>query len=274
MITAIIPAKNEEGRIYKLLENLLVIELIDNLLVVVNGSSDRTRDVVKKYKQNKIGILNFYPSLGIDVPRAIGAACALKTDTSFFLFADGDLTGSFSNDIRKMIVDSMREKLDLALNNCYSFRPYGNSLALKMLAFRKYLNKEIGLFTQIATASPSHGPHLVSRRYLENIPLRELAVPPVGMALAQRKGLKIAVAGEISHHRLGSTIKDVKHSYLVTETLIGDSIEALEVFRGTPRTRTIGKRTYLGYHPERRFDLLDKVIKNPPEFPAGGEIFL
>ncbi len=258
MLTAIVPAKNEAGRIHKVLHRLLHIEEIDRILVVLNGSNDHTLSEVKAFNSKKIILLFFKEALGIDIPRAIGAAYAQKIGSTMLLFIDGDMVGEINRDLREMIKKASSEKLDMSLNNCYPHLEGEKPPSTQMLLFRELLNRKIGLYEQIQTASPSHGPHLVSLQFLKYVPLRAIAIPPVGMAIARKYNLKIGLAAQIPHFLLGSSLKNQKHSRLIKETVIGDSVEAMEVFYGLPRIRTYQGQKFLGYHPERRFDLLEK----------------
>ena len=257
MLTAIVPAKNEAGRIHKVLYSLLHIKEINRILVVLNGSTDQTLNEVKAFRNKKIALLFFKEALGIDIPRAIGAAYAQKIGSSTLLFIDGDMVGEISQELRGMIKRTSLQELDMSLNDCYSHLEEKPPLT-QMLLFRELLNKKIGLYEQIHTASPSHGPHLVSLKFLKYVPLKAIAIPPVGMAIARKYNLKIGLAAQIPHFLLGSSLKDRKHSRLIKETVIGDSVEAMEVFYGLPRIRTYQGKKFLGYHPERRFDLLQK----------------
>ena len=262
MLTAIVPAKNEAGRIYKVLYTLLQLKEIDRILVVLNGSNDHTLAEVKSFKSKKIILLFFKEALGIDIPRAIGAAYAQKIGSTMLLFIDGDMVGEIKQELHEMIKKTYLEKLDLSLSNCYPHLGGEKPPSTQILLFRKLLNKKIGLYEQIQTATPSHGPHLVSLNFLKCVPLKAIAIPPVGMAIACKYNLKIGLAAQIPHFLLGSSLKDKKHSRLIKETIIGDSIEALEVFYDLPRIRTYQGKKFLGYHPERRFDLLQKFSQN------------
>lgn len=266
MLTAIVPAKNEEGRISKLLSTLLAIKEINKIVVVLNGSTDKTLAEVQTMPAEKITGLFFRDALGIDVPRAVGAAYARKTGSLANLFIDGDMVGDIRGELQNLISNAYRLNLDMALTDCYPSFPQKNPLAREMLAFRELLNKTTGLYDTITVATPSHGPHLLSRRLLNVIPCHAIAIPPVAMVKACKSSLSIGVAAKIPHSCLGSSIKNIRHSHLVSETVIGDCIEAMEAFRGRSMTRMYQGKTYVGYHRERRFDLLEKFLASPGDY--------
>ncbi|NLJ76005.1 MAG: glycosyltransferase family 2 protein [Peptococcaceae bacterium] len=264
MIAAVIPVKDEERRLKKTIGTLLSIPL-DIIIPVVNGSSDGSCSIINRVHSKRIQPLYFIESLGIDVPRAIGAKVALDLGATVTLFLDGDMDGNIANNLVDLIMAVFKKGADMVLTNCYPKGPQGYfawipKLAAAVLEARCRLNREISLEETIGAASPSHGPHAVSRRFLLSIPLREIAIPPVSLALAAREALQVCVGTEIAHDKLGSPWKDSVHADLIAETIIGDCIEAGHVYRGTKRERLLDTVEYLGYHPRRRWDLLDEFL--------------
>lgn len=67
MITVVVPAKNEAGRIATVLQNLSTLP-IDHIIVVANGSNDTTMQEVLKLGIPKLQIFYFQERLGIDIP--------------------------------------------------------------------------------------------------------------------------------------------------------------------------------------------------------------
>ncbi len=261
MITVVVPAKNEAGRIATVLQNLSTLQ-IDNIILVANGSNDSTMHEVLQIGIPKLQILYFHERLGIDIPRAIGAKVALAQGSDVVAFVDGDMVGTFAENLTELIDGVLIKHLDLALTNCYPAAPRHIERYNPTFQWRLNLNKELGLDKKINLATPSHGPHAVSRRFLSTIPLRELAIPPVSMALSRINKLKIDVATTIPHYQLGSSLKTHIHCAKIIETIVGDCLEAISVFQNTPRTRQWQNKTYTGYHSERRFDVLDHFL-NP-----------
>lgn len=256
MITVVVPAKNEAGRIATVLQNLSILP-IDHIIVVTNGSNDTTMQEVFNLRIPKLQTLYFHERLGIDVPRAIGAKVALALGSDVIVFVDGDMVGTFADNLLELIDQVLLKHSDMALTNCYPSPPRHIERYNPTFQWRLNLNKELGLDKKINLSTPSHGPHAVSRRFLELIPPRELAIPPVAMALARMKKLKIDVATTIPHYQLGSSLKTHIHCTKIIDTIVGDCLEAISVFQEKPRTRQWQNKTYIGYHNERRFDLLD-----------------
>ncbi|PKM79790.1 MAG: glycosyl transferase family 2 [Firmicutes bacterium HGW-Firmicutes-13] len=259
MLFAVIPAKNEENRIGIILHQLINLG-VNRIVVVLNGSTDNTLKEVKSKKFPGLDILYFKNSLGIDVPRAVGAKYAYQEGARFVLFVDGDLIGNIGHDLKSLINKSMVNNLDLNMTNCYPTLPQLTYLTKIIIHFRQLLNQETGLIEKIGISSPSHGPHLVSRRLLEKVPFKELAIPPVEMVMALKEGLKIDVGVEIPHNRLGSSIKNNHHSQMIVKTIAGDCLEALSIYQGKQRSRFYEGVEYIGYHKYRRWDLLANFL--------------
>ncbi|MDR7866111.1 MAG: glycosyltransferase family A protein [Sporomusaceae bacterium] len=255
----VVPARNEAGRIATVLQNLGTLP-VDHIIVIANGSKDATMREILNLRLPKLQIIYFHDCLGIDVPRAIGAKVALSLGSDVVAFVDGDMVGTFNENLMELAEGITLKHLDLALTNCYPSPPRHIERYNPTFQWRLNLNKELGLEKKIGLASTAHGPHAVSRRLLETIPVREIAVPPVVMALARQAKLRLDVATTIPHYRLGSSIKNQIHTNKIIDTIVGDCLEAIAVFRGEPRTRQWQNSTYLGYHSERRFDLLDLFL--------------
>jgi hypothetical protein len=266
MLAAVVPVQNEEERIQKTLETLLALPAA-LIIPVINGSSDLSCRIIHDLKSPHIFPLHYRETLGIDVPRAIGARTAKIKGATAVLFLDGDMNGEIEDNLRELI-RKVEEGADMALTNCYpAEKTEGLSpLATKLLHYRRNLNREIGLEQALGSASPSHGPHAVSSRFLAQVPLVELAIPPVSLALAAKGGLKVCVGTTIPHKALGSPAKDASHSKKIAATIIGDCLEAICVYRDKLRSRSSGTVDYDGYHSQRRLDLLNKYL-NQVEHP-------
>lgn len=259
MITMVVPARNEAGRIATVLQNLGTLP-VDHIIVVANGSKDATMREILQLRLPKLQIIYFNECLGIDVPRAIGAKVALSLGSDVIAFVDGDMVGTFNENLMELVDGVLLKHMDVALTNCYPSPPRHIERYNPTFQWRLNLNKELGLEKKVGLATPAHGPHAVSRRLLETIPFRELAIPPVVLALARVHKLKIDVATTIPHYRLGSSIKNQIHTNKIIDTIVGDCLEAIALFHNQSRTRQWQNTTYTGYHSERRFDLLELFL--------------
>jgi glycosyltransferase involved in cell wall biosynthesis len=259
LITIVIPAKNEAGRITTVLQNVATLP-IDHIILIVNGTTDTTFQEVLELPIDKLQLIYFHECLGIDVPRAIGAKIAYSLGSDVILFVDGDMVGTFNENLVELIEGIQLKHLDMALTNCYPSPPRHIERYNPTFQWRSNVTKELGLDKKLGLATPAHGPHAVSRRCLETIPLHEFAIPPVTLALARLNKLRIDVATTIPHYRLGSSVKNYIHSNKIIDTIVGDCLEAVAAFHGKPRTRQWQNKTYSGYNASRRFDLLDLFL--------------
>lgn len=259
MITVVIPAKNEAGRITTVLQNVATLP-IDHIILIINGTTDATLQEVLDLPIDKLQIVYFHECLGIDVPRAIGAKMAYSLGSDVVLFVDGDMVGTFNENLVELMEGIQFKHLDMALTNCYPSPPRHIERYNPTFQWRYNVTHELGLDKKLGLATPAHGPHAVSRRLLESIPLQELSIPPVSLALARLNKLRIDVATTIPHYRLGSSVKNCIHSNKIIDTIVGDCLEAIAAFHGKPRTRQWQNKTYSGYHTARRFDLLEQFL--------------
>lgn len=257
MFVAVVPVKNEAANLERVVANISACSP-DLIIPVLNGCTDNSLAVLEQLPCRNLAPLCFEESLGIDVPRAVGALAARRLAAGGVLFVDGDMTGAGSP-VLESLLDAVRTgKLDLALTNCYpayavqQLTPQASCL----LALRKKLNQRLGLLHQIGSATPSHGPHAVSGRLLQLVEPVDFAIPPLLLVRAARHGLKIGLAAEIPHAALGSPSRGDEHARLIMETIIGDCLCALQMKNGRPGSRSLEGREYTGYHDRRRFDLL------------------
>ncbi|MDN5346510.1 MAG: hypothetical protein PWP65_74 [Clostridia bacterium] len=264
MYIAVLPARNESRRLVQVITNLLPLPL--GLIVpVINGSSDTTLAEVLKLRSPRVEILFFPESLGLDVPRAVGAKYALVRGAKGVLFVDGDMVGSFQTELLQLL-EALNRGCDLVLTNCYPASIVPRPLTAAMLFYRALLNHELGLDGEIGLATPSHGPHAISALFLQTVPLEYLATPPKALACARLKNLKIQLGASLDHARLGSSIRTIAHGINIVHTIIGDCLEALTLARGEKPSRTAAGQTFVGYDIYRRRDILKMVLENKRPF--------
>lgn len=261
MFVAIIPAKNEAEKLKKVIMKL-PLDCINLIIPVLNGCTDNSLQVLKQLQCPILAPIVFPESLGIDVPRAIGAIISKELNAEGSLFVDGDMHGVDTKALIKLIHAVKYEKVDLALTNCYP--DYDNSplssTAACLIEMRSNLNRRLKLFDKIKSATPSHGPHAVSRKLLNLAAPYDFAVPPLLLTKSARAKLKVEVAAEIPHLMLGSNLRSHEHVIKIAETIIGDCLEALTWQDGKQSNRVTGGREYIGYNTERRLDILERFL--------------
>ncbi|MDF2627866.1 MAG: hypothetical protein K0R39_1697 [Symbiobacteriaceae bacterium] len=265
MLAVVIPARNEAARIQGVVRSALKVPA-DLVIPVLNGCTDMTQELVRRINDPRVRPVHFREPLGLDVPRIAGARAALEAGAKGVLFVDGDLSGPhIQGRLIILAAQIRRHGFDLALSDCYAGTPVPsrNSLARQVYLHRVALNEALRR-ADLGAAIPSHGPIAVSRRLLEMIPLSSLGVPPLMQAHAVRAGAKVGVGVCIPHQELGSTKRHREHRERVAETIIGDCLQAQAVAGGRPGDR----QGHMGYHPERRFDL---VGLEPPEGGGDGD---
>lgn len=261
MVSVVVPVMNEEEGIAKTLDNCRELPVKD-IIVVVNGCTDNSLDIIEKHPlRKKFHILQFSHPLGIDVPRAVGAAYAYKNNSSIVLFLDGDMQGNIAEHLIQLIDAVKYGNIDMALTNCYPYLTVRHCIAATVLQYRENLTKKLGLFNELGQANPCHGPHAVSRRALKTIPWQAFAIPPLSMAIAVENQLKVKIATSIPHNMLLSPLRNDDHSVLIAETIIGDCLEAMCHIDGLPPSREDNGIFYLGYHPERKFRILEDYVR-------------
>jgi glycosyltransferase involved in cell wall biosynthesis len=258
LMFAVIPAWNEASRIGRAIQTVYRAGC-KQIIVVANGCTDQTEQVVLDLKARfpSLQLISFPFRLGVDVPRAIGAKVALGQGARHILFYDGDLIGQIEDSLASLLHTASAFDLDLALCDCYGVHHSRNDDDL-LLTFRGKISQEMGVFRKIGYSNPAHGPSVISARFLKNISISDLAQPPVILTLAKIQGMHIDSPIHIPHSRLGSAFKDKEHTKKIRDTIIGDCIEALQVLKGLPRTRSFAGHTFDGYHSERRFDVIEK----------------
>lgn len=255
MLAAVIPAQNEEKSILAVLATVLRLPL-HYIIPVVNGCTDRTLDLIRSIPDPRLHIICFQEPLGIDVPRAVGALYARRLKAHGVLFVDGDMSGDIFGNLQQLI-EAVQTDTDIALTNCYPYITHRAKLANLVVKFRARLNRELSFFKHLGLATPTHGPHALSARALSALTPLGIAIPPLTLVEAKKKGLTVRVATSIQHEALHSPRKQRRHARLIAETIIGDCLMGISMAQDLAPARSLGKHQLLGYHPERRFDLLE-----------------
>lgn len=109
-IAAVVPAYNEEERITSVLDAIKSAKLIDEIVVVSDGSTDRTYDIASSDPTIKtIGLQN---NLGKGGAMRIGAE---NTDADIVLFLDADLIGMDGAKVDAIVQPLIDNSADMAV---------------------------------------------------------------------------------------------------------------------------------------------------------------
>ncbi len=116
--SVIIPAYNEADRIENTLNGIVDIDIIDEIVVIDDGSSDSTAEILARYKSDKLKFLVQNPNQGKGKALEKGLeVCNPISDIIVFLDAD---LGSTSSEVVKIIMPVIDGECDVAIAR---FRP-------------------------------------------------------------------------------------------------------------------------------------------------------
>jgi glycosyltransferase involved in cell wall biosynthesis len=259
VICTIIPCFNEADNIEKVLDEA-VKSNTDRILIVDNGSTDGSTDIIKSYNSDKIDLMFFNTPLGHDVPKAAGLFYSLADKGEYFIFVDGDMVGINREDINNLIL-SLKSGVDLSLTDCYYDGITPSGLAQYVLYFREILNSKLNLFDKIKHSTPSHGPHGISKKLAESLPTEYAAIPPLLLSHAAKNNYSVEIGLQKLHKDMVDDDQSSSHALTMCETLIGDCLSGLSLMKNKTLTRLYKNIEFIGYHKDRRFDILEMITK-------------
>lgn len=126
-VVVVIPSYNEEENISNTIENIRKIELIDEIVVVDDGSTDKTSDIVKEIGV-KLITLKKNSGKGYAIKKAIE-----EVDYKYMVLLDGDL-GSSSKEVNKLIRPVLNNECDVSIARFGKARKKGGFGLVKNLA--------------------------------------------------------------------------------------------------------------------------------------------
>ena len=216
--SVVIPVRNESKTLPRVLSQLHAVPL-DDIFVVVNGSSDTSRQVAEQYDCR---ILEYQSPLGHDVGRAVGARAARQADA--ILFLDADIV-VMAHELLPFLV-SVENGLDVALNDINRL-PLLNPKHPVNVA-KASLNCSLKR-SDLGYSSLTGIPHALSRKALDAVGYESLAVPPLAHAKAILHGLEVGLAGPVDvvgRNRIHGADSPVT-SHQLEELILGDHLEAM-----------------------------------------------
>lgn len=112
-ISIIMPAYNEASKIKNTLENIYSIEEIDEIIVVDDGSSDNTSEIVSTIESKKIKLFKLEQNKGKGYALNYGLNIAME-NADIIGFLDADL-GSSSKEVKKLIDSILNNEADVII---------------------------------------------------------------------------------------------------------------------------------------------------------------
>lgn len=219
-LAAVVTCRDEERTLPSVIRQLERLPL-QEIIVVINGSSDRSLELASRFRH--VTIVWQHEPLGHDVGRAVGARVSTA---DVILFMDGDLP------IRaERLVPYLRavdRGADLALNDLSpfigAFVEQDDVTRIKMFLNRVLGRPDLGMNSMTAV------PHAVSRRLIDRIGIDLLAVPPKAHAMSIMNGLKIVSPASVDVIRRNRIRPhNVGSGNPVADLIIGDHLEALSL---------------------------------------------
>ncbi|MCL6516625.1 hypothetical protein [Alicyclobacillus sp.] len=273
-LCAIIPVRNEADRVAHALGQLHRAG-IRRAVIVVNGSRDGSaaaaRQAVLRLRW-AARVLEFRPSLGPDVPRAVGTFAALRAfpDTGWFLYADGDWGGGFGPMLQDWVSRAQRSGAQVTFVGNRTLRKDGSSDPERpdLQLWRTTLGRIQPAWRDV---SPSESPWLVHRAAFHDVSAYWLHHPGqwfARCALARERSIRLAVVRGWDPRLAGNRNRTESHARRMLETLVGDAVEGCCVLLGRRPTRRWKGVWWNGYHADRRLDILRRVAGSwRPESP-------
>lgn len=190
-VSIIIPAYNEEDKIKDTLENIKNIETINEIIVVDDGSKDKTTELAKTVQSEKIKVFKLEKNQGKGFALNYGLDIAMK-NANIIGFLDGDL-GSSSSEVAKLITPVLNNEADVVIAKFPPAKKKGG------LGFVKGLAKESVLqMTGVELDATLSGQRIFKKEVLEKFD--EI---PFGYGV-----------------EVGMTIDILKHGYKIKEVLV------------------------------------------------------
>lgn len=230
-ISIIIPVMNESRTLPKILVECNRIQGEKEVIIVVNGSKDRSRKIAQ---HSGARVLYFQQALGHDVGRSIGAKHAKG---NILLFLDGDIVISHA-DLQKFI-DAVRDGIDIALN---AYQGPVRTTNVHSVILAKHSLNQFCSRSDLKGASMTTIPHAISREALLKLGEDKLVVPPLAQAAAFLNGLNVEAVHHVSVGK--ENPKRRKKPDPLEKLIFGDHLEAIAWYLSHTDTR--GFKTDLG----------------------------
>ncbi|WP_201318132.1 MULTISPECIES: glycosyltransferase [unclassified Paenibacillus] len=235
-LSVVIPARNESTTIAYVIEEARSVHPESEVIVVVNGATDRTAEIAA---QMGAKVIRYSAALGHDVGRSLGAK---EARGDIILFLDGDIV--ISTDLLTPFVQAVENGADVALNK-YQGRVNTKNVHTVVLS-KRVLNALLSS-SELGASSMTTIPHAISRKALRVIGCDNLAIPPKAQAIALTSGLHVAQACFVDVGKVNP--KRRKSPDPLSQLIVGDHLEAIHWLFSQSDSRA--NRSDLGRQRER-----------------------
>lgn len=154
-LLAVIPVYNEEDRIVATVNGLKEIDLVDEILIVNDGSTDNTQMIIEKLNVRHI-VFQKNMGKGYAMRRAIE-----EMEYDYIAFVDGDL-GETSKEMKKLIIPVISEGVDFTIAKFPKAREKGGFGFVKALA-----KKGVYFYTKREIDTTLSGQRVYKREVME-----------------------------------------------------------------------------------------------------------
>jgi len=199
-ISIIVKAYNEEKNIGRVLRVTSPLKWVDEIIVVDDGSTDHTAEVVKKFKNAKIRLVSHPKNEGLGAAMATGIK---KTQNNLLLFLDADLIGLKEHHLLEILAPIVfTRQADLVLG-VFGLKKMSENASTKIA------NRMLPLIT---------GQRAIWRKNL----------PPIGKIAKSRYGADLLIARHVKKSRRAVVKLDGLSQVTKEKKAGGDFIEAVK----------------------------------------------
>ena len=183
-VTVVIPAYNEENNIGNVLKVLVGIKMLDEIIVVDDGSIDSTAEIADSYE---IRVIRLKENLGKGGAMMKGAGMATHPN---ILFLDADLVGLKEEHITKLIQPVIEESYAMAVG-VFEHGRIATDLAQFLAPFlsgQRVVRKE--LFAQMSNLDATRfGVEVALTKYAKdnNLPVKEVILKDLTHVMKEEK---------------------------------------------------------------------------------------
>lgn len=183
-VAAIVPAYNEEQTIGPVIEALLECRRLEEIIVVSDGSDDRTAEVARRYP---VKVLELEQNVGKGGAMKAGAN---ETNCEVLLFVDADLVGLHTEHIEALLEPVLSGRTAMSIG-VFSEGRRSTDLAQKLapaLSGQRAVRKD--LFDQVPNLEHSgYGVEIALTQYVErhNVEIVRVPLPTVSQVMKEEK---------------------------------------------------------------------------------------